>query len=242
MSRVSQGIKVQYLIMKPSFTVFWGVILAIMAFQYLIIFYFTPQETGIFSNPNSVVGGHLLAVVIFMGVATGIQCWEAFPYYLNLGSTRRDFWLGCAIFNFLHSLVMAAILVGLSLIERAVYIFFGLEHYFMFRANTIDAFIVLTSFVINFVVIAAVAAGVFLLVSTLYRFSWKLLLVLGAGFVSGLMLFPAFSDLVFGVVEYVATAIFSENTQERVIGGLVVFSLACYLLSYPLLRGSQVKN
>ncbi|NLC76081.1 MAG: hypothetical protein GX750_00430 [Clostridia bacterium] len=242
MSRVGQGIKVQYLIMKPGFIVFWGVILAIMAFQYLIFFYFTPQGTGVTPGVKSVVGGHLLAVVIFMGVATGIQCWEAFPYYLNLGGTRREFWLGCTVFNFLLSLVMAAILVGLSLIERAVFVFFGLEHSFMFRAETIDALIVLSTLVVNFVVIAAVAAGVFLLVSVLYRFSWKLLLVLGAAFLSGIMLFPAFNDWLFKVVEYVMLAVFDEINQETVMGGLAVFSAVCYLLAYPLLRGSQVKN
>ena len=137
---------------------------------------------------------------------------------------------------------MAAILVGLSLIERLAFIFFGLEHSFMFRTYTIDALIVLTSLVVNFVVIATVAAGVFLLVSVLYRFSWKLLLVLGAAFLSGIMLFPAFGDWLFGVIEYVANATFGENNQETVMALLVVFSLACYLLAYPLIKGSQVKN
>lgn len=242
MSRVGQGIKVQYLIMKPGVMIFWGVILAIMAFQYLVIFYFTSQGTGTIPDVKSVVGGHLLAVVIFMGVATGFQCWEAFPYCLNLGSTRRDFWLSSTVFNFLLSLVMAAILIGLSLIERLVYILFGLDHSFMYRAETIDGLIVLTTLAGNFAVIAAVAAGAFLLVSVLYRFSWKLLLVLGVGFLSGITLFPPFKDLVFGIAEYVMSAMISENNPVQVIGGLVVFSLACYLLAYPLLRGSQVKN
>lgn len=242
MSRVGKGIKAQCLIMKPGFTVFWGIILAIMVCQYLVIFYFVPQGTGVTPGAKSVVGGHLLAVIIFMGVVTGAQCWESFPYFLNLGSTRGEFWLSCTIFNFLHSLVMAAILVGLSLIERLVYVFFGLEHSFMYRADTIDILTVLTVFAGNFTVIAAVAAGVFLLVSTLYRFGWKLLMVIGVGFLSGIMLFPAFNDLVFGIADYVLSAIFSEDNQERVIGGLAVFSLACYLLAYPLLRGSQVRN
>lgn len=242
MSRIGQGIKAQCLIIKPGFTVFWSIILAIMVFQYLVIFYFAPQGTGVTPGAKSVVGGHLLAVIIFMGVVTGTQCWETFPYSLNLGSTRGEFWLSCTIFNFLYSLVMAAILVGLSLIERLVYIFFGLEHSFMYRADTIDMITVLGILAGNFAVIAAVAAGVFLLVSMLHRFSWKLLMVIGVGFLSGIILFPAFNDLVFGIADYVLSAILSEGDQERLIGGLVVFSLACYLMAYPLLRGSQVKN
>lgn len=242
MFRLKQGIQLQYLNMKPGFMIFWGVILLIIVFQYLTFFYFVPRGAGGTISVQTVVGGHLVAVVIFMGIATGAQCWETMPYSLNLGSTRGEFWLASTVFNFLHSLVMAGILVVLSLAERVFFTVFGWEHHFMGAVSAIDLGIVLTFLIVNFAVIAVAAAVVFLAVFIVYRYGGKTLMVLGAALVSGVIVFPAFRSAMVQCFKYVFLIAFGRENPWLGVGLLLVFSFLCYLLAYPLVKGSQVKN
>ncbi|HHW08207.1 MAG TPA: hypothetical protein GXX34_11885 [Clostridia bacterium] len=236
MSRLWQGVKIQYLYAKPGFTVFWGIILGIMVVQYLGFFYFFPMGNV---EVKSVAGGHIVAVIIYMGIATGMQCWETLPYALNLGNTRREFWLGCAVFNCLYALVMAAILVGLSLLELAAYAALGLEHQWMGEAGARQVF---THLMVDFAVIAAVVAGVFLAVMLGYRFGWKPFLIMAAGIISSFKLFPAWGQALGKLIGYSILVTFGRGTPWPFIGWMCVLTAICYLLAYPLVRGSQVKS
>lgn len=235
MSRLWQGIRVQYLYAKPGFLVFWGIILAIMALQYVGFLYLHFGNLEV----KSVAVGHIVGVVIYMGIATGLQCWETLPYALNLGNTRGEFWLGCAVFNCLYSLVMAGILLVLSLLEWAAYALMGWEHQLMRGDGVAQVFI---KFLVDSALLAAVTAGVFLAVMLGYRYGWKPFVILVAAFVSSLKLFPSLGHALVTGLDFLFLTLFGSGSPWSLIGGLLVVTVVCYGLAYPLVRGSQVKS
>lgn len=241
MSRLRQGIKMQYIYAKPGFVVFWSIVLALVIAQYLGFLYMLPRTSGGSVEPTSLANLLVMTVVTFMGIGTGIQCWETLPYALNLGYIRREFWLSFVVFNYLYALVLAAMLMGLRLLEWTLHARLGLEH----QLNEAGAWQVFSYLMLDFAVFAVTAAGVFLAVMLGYRYGWKSFLFLGTGvFVASsiMKLLPALGQALAAALKHLFLVFFGSGTLWSLIGGMLISTVVCYGLAYPLVRGSQVKN
>lgn len=176
---------------KRSFIIFWVVVILVNIAGYILNANFNGRygtisfgmaKVGVSVNEGgliNVAGSNIIAIGIYMIVSNMLMYYENFPTAIGFSSTRKDFYKALIIHNSLLCAAMTAIEVVLLKIDNIIIEAIGkqpLEDFIYFNTKENNIFYI---FIIVFLMFMAFCAVFNLLGALLYRYGYKLWIVLG---------------------------------------------------------------
>lgn len=176
---------------KRSFIVFWVVVILVNIAGYILnanfqgryaTISFGMAKVGVSGNEGgliNVAGSNIIAIGIYLIVSNMLMYYENFPTAIGFSSTRKDFYKALIIHNSLLCAAMTAIEVVLLKIDNIIIEAIGkqpLEDFIYFNTKENNIFYI---FIIVFLMFMAFCAVFNLLGALLYRYGYKLWIVLG---------------------------------------------------------------
>lgn len=185
--------QVRYMIKdsKRSFVIFWVAMILVNIAGYILNANFPGRyatisfgigKIGVSGNEGrliNVAGSNIMAIGIYLIVSNMLMYYESFPTAIGFSSTRKDFYKALIIHNSLLCAAMTAIEVVLLKIDNIIIEIIGkqpLEEFIYFNTKENNIFYI---FIILFLMFMAFCAVFNLLGALLYRYGYKLWIVLG---------------------------------------------------------------
>lgn len=176
---------------KRSFIIFWIVVILVNIAAYILNANFQGRygtisfgigKIGVSGNEGrliNVAGSNIIAIGIYLIVSNMLMYYESFPTAIGFSSTRKDFYKALIIHNSLLCAAMTFIEAILLKVDNVIIENIGkqpLEDFIYFNTKENNIFYI---FIIVFLMFMAFCAVFNLLGALLYRYGYKLWIILG---------------------------------------------------------------
>lgn len=229
---------------KSSFIVFWIVVILVNIAAYILNAYASRNIIILgLRNGNgydtlvNVAGSNIIAIGIYLIVSNMLMYYENFPTAIGFSSTRKDFYKALIIHNGLLCAAMTAIEAVLLKIDNIIIETIGkqpLEDFIYFNTKENNIFYV---FIIVFLMFMAFCAVFNLLGALLYRYGYKLWIVLGVS-----VMIVGNIDNLSRIIRYILINAYSYNNFIMFFIKNIVIAALLYGLAWLSVRRLNVRT
>ena len=234
---------------KRSFIAFWIIVILVNIAAYILnanfvgrygTISFGSSRFGISANGGrliNVAAGNIIAIGIYMIVSNMEMYYESFPTAIGFSSIRKDFYKALIIHNSLLCAAMTAIEVVLLKIDNIIIETIGkepLEDFIYFNTKENNIFYI---FIIVFLMFMAFCAVFNLLGALLYRYGYKLWIVLGVS-----VMIVGNIDNLSRIIRYILINAYSYNNFIMFFIKNIVIAALLYGLAWLSVRRLNVRT
>lgn len=249
MEALKRQIKYQVYDGKKPFIIFWIIIILVNIAFYALNVYFN-TSFGVQSNKISfnvgmnvqessvnVTAGNLIYIAIFFIVYNIIMYYESFPIAMGFSSSRKDFYLGAVIHNFIMALAMSVIQSILMKLDGRIITLIGkkpLYDQLIFNLRDDNILYIIFMLTMIFIVLSSLLN---LLSVLIYKFGSVMsiaIAILSIIIVNVNILLRAFLAL--------GNFIFTKNNILIYIAKQLSFALVLYVLAWIIVRRLSVRS
>ncbi len=246
MEGLKRQLRFQMLDGKKSFIAFWSILLLSNVLFYILNSSVNVNigfSESISSSPGidtvriSVAASNIIAINIFIIVYSMVMYYESFPAAIGFSSTRWDFYRGAVIHNAILAFAMALIQGTLMKLDGYFINLIGKNPIYkqlIFDVKEDNILYIIFMLTVIFMVVCSIFN---LLGAALYRFTWKLWIVIGACF----LVIGNFASIG-GVVSRIRMFIFNFDIVPLYVLKQLAFTVVLYILAYLLIRRISIRK
>ncbi len=247
MEAIKRQIKFQVIDTKNAFITFWSIIILVNLFLYVINgiadfgsagVSFSASFNGSQEEFISVASVHVISIIIFIIVSSMVMYYETFPIAIGFSTTRKDFYIGVVVHNIILSLSMAIIQGGLMKLDGFIIEAIGrnpLYEQLMFNTKEDSLLYIILMLFIIFLFCTSLFN---LLGAALYRFTWKLWLVIG-----GITMLASNIDvLVNPLRSLLPFELVIEHSRLVWLSDMLIISVILYIIAFFLIRKISIRS